>query len=47
MYPIFHGSLTADFIQFFSAIAKFLFLQEDLVLDYVCTIFRDFTKISW
>ena len=39
-------SLTADFIQFFSPIAKFLFLQDDLVLDYVCTQFRDFTKIS-
>ena len=38
-------SLIADLIQFFSAIVKFLFLG-DWAVDYVCTQFRDFTKIS-
>ena len=46
MYPIFIGKLIADFIQFCSVMAKFLFLQKWYwALDYVCTQFRDFTKI--
>ena len=35
-----------DFIQFSGAIANFYFFKGDWVVDYVCTQFRDFTKIS-
>ena len=38
-------SLIVNFIQFFSAMAKSLFLQRRLALVYVCSQFRDFTKI--
>ena len=42
----FMESLIADFIQFSSTIAKFYFCKGDQALDYVCTQFRDFIKIS-
>ena len=38
-------SLSANYIQFFSAIAKFLFLQQRLGTRLLYTQFRDFTKI--
>ena len=43
--PSFMGNLIADFTEFSRAVAKLLFLQGDWALDYVCTQFRDFTKI--
>ena len=51
--PSFVESLIDDFIKFSGAIAKFLFLERrfyfqkgDWALDYVCTQFRCFAKIS-
>ena len=41
----FMESLVTDFIKFSSIIVKFLF-PWDYALDNVCTLFRDFTKIS-
>ena len=46
MYPIFMESLIADFIQFLALSPNFYFCKGDWALDYVCTQFRDFTKIS-
>ena len=48
--PFFMEGLIANFIQFSSAIAKFLFLKGRLdtrlfVLHYVCPQFCDFTKL--
>ena len=48
--PFFMEGLIANFIQLSSAIAKFLFLKGRwdtrlCVLDYVCTQFRDLTKL--
>ena len=43
--PSFMESLSANYIQFFSAIAKFLFLQQRLGTRLLYTQFRDFTKI--
>ena len=43
--PSFLEVLIGNFIHFSSAIAKFYFFHEDWALDYVCTQFRDFTKI--
>ena len=43
--PSFMESLIANFIQFLSAIANFLFLQGRLGTKLLCTQFRDFTKI--
>ena len=48
--PSFLEGLIANFIQFSSAIAKFLFLKGRLdtrlcVRDYLCTQFRDFTTL--
>ena len=41
----FMESLIADFVQFSSAIIRFLFLILHRALDCVCTQFRDFTKL--
>ena len=43
--PSFMEILTANFVQFPSAIAKFLFLQRRLGTRLCCTQFRDFTKV--
>ena len=37
--------LTANLSQFSSAIAKNVFFNGDWTLNYVCTQFRDFTKL--
>ena len=42
--PSFMESLTANFVQFCSAVAKFLILQGRLG-NRLCAQFRDFTKI--
>ena len=39
-------SLIADVIQIFGILPNFYLCKGDRALDYMCTQFRDFTKIS-
>ena len=47
MYPIFHGKLKLLILfSFLALLPNFYFGKGDWALDYACTLFRDFTKIS-